>query len=417
VSGTVPPPPPGPYGQQPYYPPQQQGYAPQHGYPAQQGYAPQHGYAQPPPGYYPPQGPPPRRGPNKVLLGILGGVLALVLVGLGVFFGVFYYSPVALRHVPPGTTLAVRVDLVDVATFAPVRRHLIPLVDEQTPGSTPKTGKSRSDRISDAVGVNLSRDLREVVVCFLGSDEKIVLIVGGNIPKGKLVPGLMKVQAEEGGSDFADAGGYLAAKRGGIFVGQASDGTAIVASDAASLQSALMETGEAARLGIPEGHAVAFGATGQLWKDVASSSFASVLESLQKLNKLDGLNGYLELSNAPRLTTHVAVTPGTNPEDAKASLYRVITDLRRASELRRKIAGSSQDFAGEEQALAQSGIDTKGNVVRVVTPWPYDGLDRGAGNLAAKVRKLRDGLSKLPEPAGGGLKLPGGIQLPIPGLP
>ena len=367
---------------------------------------------------YPPPAAPPRRGPSRVLLGVVAGVAALLVLGLVVFFTVFYYAPVAVQHVPPGTTLAVRVDLVQAVTFAPVRRHLVPLLDEPAQGGPPAaTAKPRSERVSDAVGVNLSRDLREIVVCFLGSDERVAIIVGGNIPKGRLVPGILKVQAEEAGTDLVDAGGYLAAKRGGIFIGQAADGSAVIATDAATLQAALIAGEEYKRLAIPDGHAVAFAATGALWRDVASSSFASVLESLQKLRTLDGLNGYLELSNTPRMTTQIAVTGGASAEDAKASLYRVITDLRRASELRRKITGSSQDLAGEEQALAQSGIDTKGAVVRVVTPWPYDGLDRGAANLAQKIRAVRSGLGKLPQPSGNGIQLPGGIQIPFPGLP
>ena len=47
-------------------------------------------------------------------------------------------------------------------TFAPVRRHLLPLVDEPVEGSTPVQG-SRSDRLAEAVGFSPSRDLREIV--------------------------------------------------------------------------------------------------------------------------------------------------------------------------------------------------------------------------------------------------------------
>ena len=381
-------------------------------------YAPYPGNYGPPGGGYPSPGAPPRRPPSRALLATLAGVAAALAVGAIVFFSVFYYAPVALHHVPPGTTLVVRIDLVDVATFGPVRRHLVPLLDEAPQGAPPATGRApRSERVSAAVGVSLTRDLREVVVCFLGSDERVAIIVGGNIPKGKLVPGILKVQAEEGGSDFADAGGYLAAKRGGLFLGQAPDGSAVLATDAATLQAALQESDDYKRLGVPEGHAVAFAATSQLWRDVASSSFASVLESVQKLKALDGLNGYLDVGAAPKMTTQLGVTAGTSPEDAKGALLRVMTDLRRASELRRKLTGASQDLAGEEQALAQAGVDTKGNVVRFVAPWPYDGLDRGAANLAQKIRSVRAGLNKLPQPAGNGIQLPGGIQIPLPGLP
>ncbi len=379
-------------------------------------YPPQHGYAAPPGA---PMGAPPaapRRLPTRALAIVGASVAALLVAAVAVYFAVFHYTPVALQHVPPGTTVAVRVDLVDVATFAPVRRHLLPLVDEPVEGSTPVQG-SRSDRLAEAVGFSPSRDLREIVVCFLGSEDSFVLLVGGNIPKGKLVPGILKVAAEEGGATFVDGGGGVAkSKYGGVFVGQADDGTAVVATDEASLRAALGVTTESATLGLSSERSVSWAARAQLWTDIEKSTYASMLDSLKGLRSLDAVNGYVLLGNAPRIESQLRVAPGHSAEDAKATLYRVFTDLRRVSELRRKLTGSSQDLAGEEQALAQSGIETKGpDVLRVSTPWPYDGLDRGAQNLAQKIRRARAALSKPPEPAPN-LRLPGGITLPIPGL-
>lgn len=389
-----------------------QGYQQPHG---PHGYPQQHPQASPP--GYPAAGPqaPRPASPRRALLIALasGGVLLVAVVA--VYFAVFHYTPVALQHVPPGTTMAVRIDLVDVATYAPVRRHLLPLVDEPVEGTTPVAG-ARSDRLADAVGFSPSRDLREVVVCFLGSEDSFVVLVGGNIPKGKLVPGILKVAAAEGSSSFVDGGGIVKAKYGGVFIGQAEDGTAVVATDEASLRAALAVTAEAAALGISSERSVAWAARAQLWADIEKSSYATMLDSLKGLRALDAVNGYVLLGNAPRVESQVRVAPGHSPEDAKATLYRVFTDLRRVSELRRKLTGSAQDLAGEEQALAQSGIETKGpDVLRVSTPWPYDGLDRGAQNLAQKIRRARAGLSKPPEPPSN-IRLPGGITLPIPGL-
>lgn len=391
---------PQPYPQQPYpgHPP------PYHQHPYQHG--------QPPGGHAPPAKP---GGSKKVLLIAGGSVLALLGVALAIYFAVFHYTPVALEHVPPGATMVVRIDLVDVATYAPVRRHLLPLVDEPVEGATPVQG-GRGDRLAEAVGFSPSRDLREVVICFLGNEEKFVLLIGGNIPKGKLVPGILKVAASENSSAFVDGGGIVKAKYGGLFIGQADDGTAVVATDEAALRASLPVTGEKATLGVATDRSVAFAARAQLWSDVEKSSYATMLDSLKGLRSLDAVNGYVLLGNSPRIESQVRVAPGHSPEDAKATLYRVFTDLRRVSELRRRLTGSGQDLAGEEQALAQSGIETKGpDVLRVSTPWPYDGLDRGAANLAQKIRAARAGLSKPPEPPSN-IRLPGGITLPIPGL-
>jgi hypothetical protein len=345
-------------------------------------------------------------------------------VVVAVYFGVFHYSPVALHHVPPGTTVAVRVDLVDAATFGPVRRNLIPLADEQAAGTPAAVGaRKRSDRIADAVGFTPSRDIREVVVCFLGSEDHLVVIIGGNIPKGHLVPGLMKVVTAENSTAWVQAGDTMKAKNGSMVIGQADDGSALVASDDATLQAALASGDEYRRLGLSEDHSVSYAIAGDVWRRLATSTFGNLLESLQNLKSLDAASGYLTLSNAPRAETLVTLTAGANPEEAKASLFRIFTDLRRLSELRRKLTGGN-DFAGEEQALAQSVIETRPpNQLRVVTPWPYDGLDRGAQSLAQKIRTLRDGLSRpaipaLPTAGPGNLVLPGlPIQIPLPGMP
>ena len=441
-----------PHGHPPGYPP---GYPPQQPYPPQ-GYPPQNypppGYppqGYPPPGYppqghppqgYPPQGPPHQgyspqghppqgypggggpRGPTgggakRVVLIVSGALGGMLLVALIVYFTVFHYKPVAALHIPPGTTAAIRVDLVEVATFGPIRRHLIPLANELSPGAVPTGAKTRTERVGEAVGFNPDRDLREVIVCFLGSPDRVVVLVGGNIPKGKLVPGLKEVAAQEKSTAWVLAGDLL--KASGVVVGQAEDGTAIVASDEQGLRAALPETQEQARLGLAGDRAVSYAVAGDLWQQLAGSPYGSMLESLRNLRTLGASTGWMTLGNAPRLESRVQVVAGASPEDAKATLYRIFTDLRRLSELRRKLDGSAIDFAGEEQALAQSGIETKeGNVLRVSTPWPYDGLDRGARELAQKIRRVRAGLgggSTQPP----GMMLPGGIPmpLPLPGFP
>jgi uncharacterized protein DUF4333 len=77
--------------QQPYGPPQgaipPQGYGPpQQGYGPAQGYGPPQGYG--PAGGYPPPAPAParRRSPVKIILGVVGAIV-VVLIGLGALFG------------------------------------------------------------------------------------------------------------------------------------------------------------------------------------------------------------------------------------------------------------------------------------------------------------------------------------------
>lgn len=395
------------------YPPQGQPYGGQQGY-GPQGYG-QQGYEYGQQGYPQQYGAPPPRRNRKILLGVLGGVLfALVAIPLIVYFGFFHYTKVASQHVPAGTTLAIKVDLVDVATYGPVKRNLIPLLDEN-PSGTAAAAVKRSEKIGDAAGFSPSRDIRELVVCFVGDPEHYALVVGGRFPAGKLVPALAKVAAAEGSTEWAQAGDILKAKSGNYVVGQASDGTAVFASDEATLRAALPASSENTRLGLPEEGAVTYAGSAELWKKISTSSYASMLGTLQDLKGIGAFNGTMTLGNNPKMVTQVSVSG--NPEDSKATLYRVFTDLRRISELRRRLTNSSTDWAGEEQALGGSVIETKGaSVLKVTTPLTYEGVDRGAQNLAQTIRTARRALGQPVQPPG--MILPGGVQLPIliPGL-
>ncbi|MDW8251079.1 MAG: hypothetical protein RMJ98_17435, partial [Myxococcales bacterium] len=230
-----------------------------------------------------------------LVTGGLGGLLAIALL---VYFTVFHYTPVAARHIPPGTTVAIRVDLLEVATFGPVRRHLIPLANEVTPGSASPGKKTRTERVGEAVGFNPHRDLREVIVCFAGAPDRVVLLVGGNIPKGKLVLGLKEVADQEKSTAWVLAGDVL--KASGVVVGQAEDGTAIIASDEALLRAALPEGKEQAKLGLGSDRAVNFAIAGEVWQQLAGSSYGSMLESLRNLGLLGGVSGWMTLGTAPR---------------------------------------------------------------------------------------------------------------------
>ena len=392
-------------------------YPPPHGQQGFPGQAPPYAGGGYPQGGHPPHGQARRRDPKLIVAVLAGAVSVAGLVAIAVYFGFFHYTKVASRHVPVGATLAIKIDLVEVAAYGPFRRNLVPLLDEVGPpaGGAAAPSAKRSERIADEAGFSPSRDIRELVVCFVGDPDHYAVIVGGRFPAGKLVPALAKVAASESSTEWAQAGDIMKSKNGTYVVGQASDGTAIFASDETTLRGALPVSSTHTTLGLPEEGAVTFAGSNDTWKRVSSSSYATMLGSLQDLRGLGAFNGTMTLGNTPRMVTQVSVSG--NPEDAKATLYRVFTDLRRISELRRRLTSASTDYAGEEQALGGSAIETKGtNVLKVTTPLSYEGVDRGAQNLASHVRTVRANLGRPIQPPG--MILPGGIPLtiPIPGL-
>ena len=388
-------------------------YPPPHGQQGFPGQAPPYAGGGYPQGGHPPYGQARRRDPKLIVAVLAGAVSVAGLVAIAVYFGFFHYTKVASRHVPVGATLAIKIDLVEVAAYGPFRRNLVPLLDEVGPpaGGAAAPSAKRSERIADEAGFSPSRDIRELVVCFVGDPDHYAVIVGGRFPAGKLVPALAKVAAAESSTEWAQAGDYLKAKNGPYLVGQASDGTAIFASDEPTLRAALPATEEHTRLGLPQEGAVTYAGSADTWKRISASPYASMLGSLQSLGGLGAFNGTLTIGNNPKMVTQVSVAG--NPEDAKATLYRVFTDLRRISELRRRLTGAGTDYAGEEQALGGSVIETKGpSLLRVTTPLTYEGVDRGAQNLAQHIRAARQNLGRPAQPPG--MILPGGIQLPIP---
>ncbi len=109
--------------------------------------------------------------------------LALAFVGgLFIYFKFVAYGRVAARHLPDDTRLAARIDVETLLISDPIRARLLPLFDQ---GVTRAELKARHDRFRAHTGVELGRDLREIVLSV--SDAGWVLVFGGKFPKSGLV--------------------------------------------------------------------------------------------------------------------------------------------------------------------------------------------------------------------------------------
>lgn len=177
---------------------------------------------------------------------MVGGVFALLLaagVSLGVFIHGRYVAAerVIARHLPADAALVLRWDVEKVTTFEPTRRYLLPLVDQPrttTDEPAPASADGRTERLRKASGMSLGRDLRELAVVVGPGGDDWMIAVGGSFPKGQLLPASQPVLAAEGWHWTSGPAGALVAPEG-VALGQAADGTVLLASSGGLLARAL----------------------------------------------------------------------------------------------------------------------------------------------------------------------------------
>jgi len=183
---------------------------------------------------------------HRSVFTVFGLTLAFAFVGgMLIYFKFVAYGRVAARHLPDDTALAARIDVETLLVAGPVRSRLLPLFDQGLAGRTDL--KARHDRFRAHTGVELARDLREIV---LGSSPAgWVLVFGGKFPRSGLIAGLQTTLAEEHTQATLQAD--VLQVQDGPAIGQASDGALIVASDAARLRAALRGGEAYLKLGLP----------------------------------------------------------------------------------------------------------------------------------------------------------------------
>ena len=182
---------------------------------------------------------------HRTVFTVFGLSLALAFLGgLFIYFKFVAYGRVAARHLPDDTRLCARIDVETLLISDPIRARLLPLFDQGAPRADLK---ARHDRFRAHTGVELGRDLREIVLSI--SDAGWVLVFGGKFPKSGLVEGLRTTLAEEPTPSVLEDG--VLQVQNGPAIGQASDGALVVASDIARLRLALRGGDAYLKLGLP----------------------------------------------------------------------------------------------------------------------------------------------------------------------
>jgi hypothetical protein len=251
---------------------------------------------------------------GKIFLG-LGAVFALAAAfALWGYFTFLRYERVAARHVPEDASSALRLDIEQVVLFEPVRRHLLPLLEELGPGAG--MSGSRFDRLEKAIGARVEVDLRELVWANGPGLGDWVLVLGGKFPNRGVAAAVAQLLAEEG-SAWVPSGQAFQGP-GGLALGQASDGAFIIASSLERAEKALPARTHYADIGLGSGKAGGFFYRARPQKNLQGELGALFVPA--PLSDIASAEGELLLVSDVTLEARLVLRPGADAGVARDQL-------------------------------------------------------------------------------------------------
>lgn len=278
-----------------------------------------------------------------------------------IYFKFVAYGRVAARHLPEDTILAARIDVETLLISDPVRARLLPLFDLGVNGRSDL--KPRHDRFRAHTGVELGRDLREIVLGW--SHGGWVLVFGGKFPRSGLIQGLQLTLSEEPTPARLAAG--VLQVLGGPAIGQASDGALVVASDVSRLRAALKGSEAYLKLHLPPEGAGGFGL-------LVQAPFPPGFEHFEQVS------GALQIGQQVQADVAVRLRPGESP--APAGIARAFATLGASV----PAASSARRPLEQAQIRPHRADEVSANLV-----WTRAELDAGtawlAGLLAAQFAR------------------------------
>ncbi|MSP26511.1 MAG: hypothetical protein EXR75_15460 [Myxococcales bacterium] len=327
---------------------------------------------------------------GKSRLGCIALLLLTVVLGAGAYFyvtRVLLPEPSAHRHVPLGTHLVVRADLVEIVASKPVREHILPvLVQARVNNEADPNGLGT--RLAKKTGVRFPDDVRE----FIGASSdglRWVLIVGGSFERGRFVTGLEEFFREEGIGGWSRDGELLVHGLGAA-IGQADDGTLVFATHRESALAALpaRAADDAAVLPTAAHGALSFAIDAAAWSG-GLLELGAALPALDTLAKVARVDGAFVLDSPPRLELSLWPKAETTPAALKGDIDSALTVLKLAALI------MPVDPMGARQALRDATMTADDEAVRVRAPWPEAPLNHAASALAELLRPL---LARSPSP-------------------
>ncbi|UQA59613.1 hypothetical protein [Polyangium aurulentum] len=333
----------------------------------------------PEPAAEPAPAPPPKRPLSRasiVAIAVASVVVFVAIGAVGLWFFVLRYVPTARAHVPAGTNIAIRLEAADIVLFGPVRKHLVDtaLGNEATADAPSTKKKSRAARIEDRTGVRLPADVREILIASMDGKSWVAL-VGGRIERGKFVDGLAEVAREEGWAGYRKENGILVGPN--MAIAQAEDGTIVVGTDRAIVQTALPATEEGQKLGLPEKGAVTFAIGKGAWEAIGSGK--ALVPGASSLPRIERATGSFKLGSAPELSMRLEPASAADRQALEDGLRALLAQMNLVMLL-------APDTAGEKEAMRAAVVRGEGNAVVLQAPWPYEGIDRGCAKIASFLR-------------------------------
>lgn len=309
---------------------------------------------------------------RSVLLGFFG----LIALAIGIFVVVYLkllgYERVALRHVPPGAQLALRLDLRQVVLFAPIREHVVPVLIGST--AEQEDQESRLRRLEQATGVNLGMDVFEIV--FVESGGEVGVVVGGRLPDGGVVEGLFRLLSQTPERGCSLAARRLSCKVPGVVVEQAEDGV-LVAASSEQLLGRMLTPGTAYQaLGMdPEA------AGGGAWvpaESLARSPLLAAWPGAQSLAAVERIELRLALGDPVRVSLEAVPRAGQSLADLGPKLEAARPFLQTLLAF-----GPGQDYAGERAVLSRVRFGSRGDRATAEAEWQQSEMDQAARSLGA----------------------------------
>lgn len=353
----------------------------------------QHAFPEPPQKTVPdlgeeePASPPPPEEPAKKLRGswpyiLIGSLLFMSVAGpLAFYFVVWRYRPTALMHIPRGTNAAVRFDGRELYLYEPFRTNVIGAFDD----AASKGG--RADRLKKHTGLDVRKDIREVIFATSFGDTWVVLI-GGNFSsraKTKFTLGLSKFLEEEGVSGFKRRDdGVLA---GPLWIAQAEDSSIVIANTEETLDRCMDPNETYQDLGLASSGAMSFVADRPVFETAAGPSsmlkgtpvaaFGSIFDAASQTQKV---TGHLALGREVEFLIDATPTKGTTPEELTKQYESVQSQARLASLLFLPEAG------GLTETALNARIKPRATSVMVEATWDRKKFDAFLEDVGAQIR-------------------------------